>query len=177
MRLPDFAPRFRLRRVQELAKKFVEESGDDAKVERAGAKAAKRGYLTRAELLAFVRWKANGRSDHHAAKNDEPYVKAVSAAALRSSSERFRIEALTLLDGVDWPTASTVLHFVFPNRYPILDFRVLWSLRTDVPNQYSFPFWAKYVARSRELAARVNVNMRTLDRALWQYSTDHQRPS
>ncbi len=35
---------------------------------------------------------------------------------------------LRFLDGVEWPTASTILHFCGARPYPILDYRALWSL-------------------------------------------------
>ena len=60
--------------------------------------------------------------------NAEGFVNAVTATALATPDERLRIEVLTLLDGVDWPTASVVLHFCHADPYPILDYRAIWSL-------------------------------------------------
>lgn len=79
-----------------------------------------------------------------------------------------------LLDGVSWPVASVLLHFGSCDRYPILDFRALWSLRIKVPKQYDFGFWWAYTLYCRSLADEHNVSMRTLDRALWQYSKEKQ---
>lgn len=172
--LPRFEPRFGLNRVRELAERFLEENGDDKRVERIGLRAVSRGWLNKKELLRFVQWKAMGRNDRHVAKNSPEFVRAVSQVAFKTRSERLRVESLTLLDGVSWPTASTILHFAFPSLYPILDFRALWSLRAEEPNQYSFPFWERYTRRCRHYAAIARVDMRTLDRALWQYSSDRQ---
>ena len=92
-----------------------------------------------------------------------------------SPSDRLRIEVLTLLNGVSWPTASVLLHVGHADRDPILDFRALWSLGVEgLPNQYTFPIWWSYVQVCRELAASAAVSMRTLDRALWQFSKEHQ---
>ncbi len=60
--------------------------------------------------------------------NPEDFIKDVTHTALITPSERLRIEVLTLLNGVSWPTASVLLHFGYDNLYPILDFRALWSL-------------------------------------------------
>lgn len=82
---------------------------------------------------------------------------------------------LTLLSGVQWPTASVILHFCAAEPYPILDFRALWSLSEDVPpSGYTFPFWWSYCEATRCLAAKARVSMRVLDRALWQYSKENQ---
>ncbi|HQL94014.1 MAG TPA: hypothetical protein PL005_05005, partial [Candidatus Hydrogenedentes bacterium] len=81
----------------------------------------------------------------------------------------------TLLAGVSWPTASVFLHFAFPEKYPILDFRALWSLNIDPPpKQYTFPFWKEYADFCRNLSGEAGVSLRTLDKALWMYSKRYQ---
>lgn len=90
-------------------------------------------------------------------------------------SERLRIEALTLLDGIGWPSASVILHFFHKQKYPILDYRALWSVSLEVPYRYIFEFWWAYVIYCRDLAKNAKVTMRTLDRALWQYSKENQK--
>lgn len=129
--------------------------------------------LAKSVLIEVARWKSP-RSVHHVKTNDEEYVREVSAVALSTPCERLRIESLTLLDGVSWPTASVILHFFHDDQYPILDFRALWSVQEPVPNEYDFDLWWKYVVYCRELADRANVDMRTLDRALWQFSKETQ---
>jgi hypothetical protein len=79
------------------------------------------------------------------------------------------------LRGVSWPTASVVLHFCDTRRYPILDFRALWSLGYATPPAYNLEFWLAYTTFTRALARRRGLSMRILDRALWQYSSEHQR--
>jgi hypothetical protein len=39
---------------------------------------------------------------------------------------------------------------------------------------YEFSFWWEYTQFCRKLAAEAGVSMRTLDRALWQYSKENQ---
>jgi len=132
------------------------------------------GYLDKKQLQMVAQWKAP-RAAGHVAKNEEDYIREISALALSSKNERVRIEALTLLDGIQWPTASVILHLFHSDPYPILDFRALWSVGLEVPNQYTFSFWWPYVEFTREVAARNRVDMRSLDRALWQYSKANQK--
>ncbi len=127
-----------------------------------------RGYLTYDDLMALGRWKSP-RSGPRIAANDPADVAAITAVALTTANERLRIEGLTLLSGVAWPMASTILHWCHVDRYPILDFRALWSLGIDPLPRYDFPFWQAYTNFSRELADQAQVSMRELDRALWQY--------
>ena len=132
------------------------------------------GHMTKDQLRLLAEWKSP-RSAGHVARNSDEYVQEVTGFALSCRSERARIEALTVLDGVLWPTAFVVLHLFHHDRYPILDFRALWSVGTEVPAQYTYAFWERYVRYCRALSDRANVSMRMLDRALWQYSKDNQR--
>ena len=90
--------------------------------------------------------------------------------------ERLRIGILNALEGVDWPMASVLLHFGHKDPYPIIDYRALWSLGLDLkPLYYKFDFWWSYVECCRDLRAKAGTTMRILDRALWQYSKEHQK--
>jgi hypothetical protein len=132
------------------------------------------GYLSKLQLRLLAQWKAP-RSAGHIEKNNENYIKEITSIAFSTKEERSRIEVLTLLDGVRWPSASAILHLFHKEAYPILDFRALWSVGHEVPSQYSFAFWWSYVEFCRDLARRNNVSMRILDRALWQYSKENQK--
>lgn len=132
-----------------------------------------RGHLDKKELKRIAYWKAP-RSSGNADKNPEQYVEEITGFALRTPSERARIESLTMLDGVGWPTASVILHIFHRDPYPIMDYRALWSVNLDVPAQYNFDFWWTYVEFCRSIADKTGVNMRMLDKALWQYSKENQ---
>lgn len=134
----------------------------------------KRGWMKKDDLKIVAQWKAP-RSAGHVEENTEDYVKEITSFALAAKTERARIEVLTNLNGVRWPTASVILHFFHIEDYPIMDFRALWSVSLDVPNQYSFDFWWPYVEYCRTLSKNNSLDMRTLDRALWQYSKENQK--
>ena len=102
------------------------------------------GCLTKDQLKRVAHWKAP-RSAGNVERNDELYVKEITSWSFSASQQRSKIEILTLLDGVLWPSASVILHLFHKEPYPILDFRALWSVGLDVPNQYSFLFWWEYV--------------------------------
>jgi hypothetical protein len=133
-----------------------------------------KGYLTKREFLTVCAWKTP-RSKPRCELNDSSLIREISTLVKTTKSEQLRIQAWTLLVGVGWPTASVFLHFGFPNQYPIMDVRALWSLRTKVPKQYTFPFWQQYTGFCRSLAHQAGVTMRALDRALWKYSALRQR--
>lgn len=69
--------------------------------------------------------------------------------------------------------ASTMLHLGHRDRHPILDVRALESLGFVQKNPYyDFDLWWEYVVECRRLADKHGVDMRTLDRALWQWPND-----
>ncbi len=131
------------------------------------------GFLNKEQLQLVARWKA-ARSAWHVEKNTNEYIVDITSFAFSTNNERSRIESLTILDGVSWPTASVILHLFHKDPYPILDFRALWSANLEVPNQYSYSFWQLYVSFCREIAKRNKISMRVLDRAMWQYSKENQ---
>jgi hypothetical protein len=133
-----------------------------------------RGHLTKNEFLTVCSWKTP-RTHHHCAKNDSSAIEDISALVWTTKSEALRIQAWTLLSGVNWPTASVFLHFAFKDLYPIFDFRALWSLGVEKPPTYTLEFWNEYTATCRGIAAKVSVSLRDLDRALWKYSDLNQR--
>lgn len=103
-----------------------------------------------------------------------------SAAAIRSATRRaFEAEDLAdqvghllVLAGVGLPTASVLMHFAFPEAFPILDVRALESLGVGGHPSHTPAFWADYVAACRTIAAQRGISLRTLDKALWQHSKD-----
>lgn len=131
------------------------------------------GFLTKSDFLTLCRWKTP-RTQSRCKENSQEFIKSISKVALSTDNEQLRIEAWTLLRGVNWPTASTMLHWLHRQEYPILDFRALWSLGYSTPPAYDFQFWWDYVCFCRKLAKRNAVSVRTLDRALWQYSSERQ---
>ena len=133
-----------------------------------------RGYMHLNELLTLARWKAP-RSAGRVKENSAEYVEEITQVAFSTKTERARIELLTLLSGVGWPTASVILHFYHPEPYPIIDFRALWTLNMSVPHAYDYLTWKTYVDMCRELSKESGLSMRTLDRALWQYSKENQK--
>jgi hypothetical protein len=116
-----------------------------------------------------------------------PKVESNSASAIRSATGRAfaseelaeQINHLLELIGVGLPTASVLMHFAFPDAFPILDVRALESLGITGRSSYTPAFWTAYVTACREIATAHGVSLRTMDKALWQYSkeSDESRSS
>ena len=131
------------------------------------------GYLTVSQLREICNWKSTRRANL-ARLNSEAFVREITAFSFAAKCDESRIGALTLLSGVQFPTASVILHFCVDQSYPILDFRAIWSLGIKQPSQYTVAFWKEYVQICRAVAAKHHLNVRELDMTLWQYSSKHQ---
>lgn len=147
--------------------------GEDSIVDEVGPASKDRGYMTRKEFLHLCRWKTP-RSQPLCAKNPAARVREATEIALATDDERAKMYILRSLVGVEWPTASVIVHFCDKRPYPILDYRALWSVGYPKPPAYTFDFWLTYTVFTRELARSTGYDMRTVDRALWQYSKEHQ---
>lgn len=144
---------------------------DDAEMFSIGRAARTRGRYLRSELIAMCRWKTP-RSQRLVAGNTDEAVAAATGAGMATDDEVARIRALTGLQGVAVPSASVLLHFAFPERYPIIDWRALQSLGQPARTQYPVSYWLEYADYCRRLAAQADLTMRQLDKALWQYSNE-----
>ena len=137
-------------------------------------RARARGLLTRPEFLALCHWKTP-RTQPRCATNTAAEIREATRIALATGDEEAKVYILRTLAGVGWPTASVILHFCDTRPYPVLDSRALWSLGYARPPAYTFAFWSAYTDVTRALAHSTGHDMRTVDRALWQYAKHHQR--
>ena len=155
--------------ILEYAARYVYDADDvlGARMEAA----AKRGHMTRDDLIEVAKWKwRGGRTRQLCAQNTVAEVEEISAVSFAAKSERLRIGVLLALRGVQWPMASVILHFAFPDRYPILDIRAMNTVGGST--LYTFEKWNEYVDLCRQAAATHGVTMRTLDKALWAHDKD-----
>ena len=163
-------PQFPIAEVRDYAARYAD--ADDDEVICIGRVARARGPDSREEFVSVCRWKTRRSAPRVAMNSVESVEQATRIALDETSTERERIDALRSLHGVDWPTASVLLHLAYPERYPILDKRALHALGVRPPSTYSFRFWQAYVNAFRELAERAGVDGRTFDQALWQWSKE-----
>lgn len=167
--MTEFHLQFDLAQVREIAARYSYE--DDVRVLEIGRSARKRGSYTRDEFIEICRWKSP-RTQPLVAQNLAETVRGATAQALSAIGEEVRIGSLLELRGVSWPTASVLLHLAHCDPYPILDHRALEALGVGRRASYSLRFWLDYVRATRTLANAADVDMRTLDRALWQWSKE-----
>jgi hypothetical protein len=129
------------------------------------------GYLGRSIFLTICSWKSP-RPRRFYEMNSTYRIRSRTAAAFEAKSEG---EAISLLaNGADWllgvrlRVASALMHWLKPEQYPILDFRVVAALGENPPESWEdLAFYGRIAEKCRRLAARLDVDLRTLDRAMW----------
>jgi hypothetical protein len=166
---PSFELQFPAREIEALASRFPHY--DEGRLLTVGAAARARGHYTREEFIEVCAGKTV-RSRSKVSSNPGATVIETTGRAFAAEDEAIRMGALLELEGVGVPTASTLLYCAFPSDYPILDVRALESLGVKPRSQYPLGFWLGYLRACRELAERHAVTLRTLDKALWQYSKE-----
>jgi hypothetical protein len=129
-----------------------------------------RPYLDKPHFVDIARWKSQRPLPHYES-NDDDLVQEVTAVAFAARRDDLKLRLLMLLDGVGVPVASTILHFAFPDEYPIMDVRAVTTLTQlglwTRPVQFSVADWQVYTDLMRDHAKRLDVTLRELDKALW----------
>ncbi len=128
-------------------------------------------FLTKDDLVKIGLWKSR-RPKKWYESNDDEVVRELTGFSFAATTEGARIGALCALNGVSFPVASVVLHFAFPECYPILDFRALESLGEPQPQSYNLERWLAYCKQVKSIAEKLRLPLRTVDKALWQYSKE-----
>lgn len=170
--------------LQQLAEEYWQRSGEkDRELERAAfeaGEAIRNGEYTLANLEAIVRWKSERVVHYLIGNSNEKIRRCLAVAASPESSTEAAVKALLELQGVDIPVASAILAAIYPERYTVLDFRALEALghaRHDVHFYEEYLAFCKRLAESNVVKPQGDLPaptpLRTLDRALWEWSRNH----
>ena len=86
------------------------------------------------------------------------------------------MNCLTLLEGISPMLASVILTFFDPKQYGILDVAV-WKalLGNPPPNLLTTPNYLKLLVAIRKTAAKQNLDVRVIDKALYKKSLEETK--
>lgn len=165
---------FPITQIQHWADAYLNKNhGYDDKVLVLRDSIQKRGYLKPDELQTVATWLLPPINSFFRKERplDIEYIKKITGDALASDDENEKIKELRMIEGVGPSMASAILHLYDQGRYPIFTSKSLGSLGINL--QFTYNFWGKYVQFTRDLADEAKVDMRTLDRALWQHNKEN----
>ena len=164
------------------SQKYDKDQGWSAQVERGlGARFRKARVMSGADLALVVEWKFKDdeakrkRVLELVARNNEASVVRVSSQAfnLPGDNDACRINYFMMLEGVSPVLASVILSFFDPKQYGVFDVYA-WrsSLGNEVPNLFSTVNYLKLLVALRKTAAKHNLDVRTVEKALVQKKLD-----
>jgi hypothetical protein len=164
------------------SQKYDKDQDWSAQVERElGARFRKARVMSRADLALVVEWKFKDdeakrkRVLELVARNDEASVVRVSSQAfnLPGNNDACRINYFMMLEGVSPVLASVILSFFDPKQYGVFDVYA-WRglLGNEVPNLFSTVNYLKLLVALRKTAAKHNLDVRTVEKALVQKKLD-----
>lgn len=123
------------------------------------------GDYSVANLLPIADWKSPRRKAL-ISSNDQNLVSEILPLACSASHEQTAIAVLCGLSGVGVPMASAILTSIDPNRYTVIDRRVLIVL-TGNEWEPTVGDYAWYLNFCKSTVKKHGMSLRDLDRALW----------
>jgi hypothetical protein len=129
-----------------------------------------KGFISESTFVGILDWKAP-RVKGKIRKNDhEYYDNAIKRVLVSHNGERLKI--LVGLTGIDVAVASTILNFIYPNEFPIMDYRVAEVLKKFGYLNAKARSLSNYPRYRKEILNIVHdsgCSMRKVDRALFAY--------
>jgi hypothetical protein len=141
----------------------------------------KRGYLSKKELIEILRWKSP-RPLRHYELNDGKDIKEITRLSFATKNDCLKIHMLTTLTGVNYPSASAILMFYNPKKFPVLDIRVwkqLYHFKVVKDNSRGQNFTLQqcnqYLSLIRTLGQRLHLTARQVEKRLFDYDKQVQK--
>ena len=130
-------------------------------------------YLDREHFLLLGEWKS-ARQRQNYRRNDEAKIIGATRAAFMEPELEGKLERLKNLHGVGPAVAATILHFLHPDEIAIFDYHVrnvlyLAGEWNRAVGDDTIKAWLEYNAIMVGMATRMDVSIRTLDKAMWAY--------
>lgn len=129
------------------------------------------GTLSEETFLQIADWK----SFHVRYKIDRNDFELYQTAILYALEvpDKLKISLLCGLEGVNIAVASTILNFMYPDEFPIIDYRVTQVLREaagiQLAKNMSYKMYHKYKSEIENIVNDTGYDIRTIDRALFAY--------
>jgi hypothetical protein len=159
------------------SRKYDKDQGWWAQKERElGGRFRKTKLLTSSDLLQIVEWKFHDsdektkRLSNAVSKNDDAVVARISSQvfSVEGSEDSYRMNCLTMLNGVSPVLASVILSFFDPRDYGVFEVDV-WRalLGNEPPNLFTSQNYLRFLVVLRKTAGKHNLDARTVEKALF----------
>lgn len=147
-----------------------------------GMKIKKRGHLLFKEFYFICMWKSPRPKKLYESEKNKKNVEYITKEAFKINDEKDKILKLCELDGVQIPTASAILSVVFPEKYAVIDIRVLSILnefkliKYEEQQSITPKMWVEYLDILSNLSKNNNnIEFREIDKILFGYSVKNRK--
>jgi hypothetical protein len=126
--------------------------------------------ISRETFTDIIDWKSARTKGKIDWDNFQLYQTAIKYAL--ELPDELKLSLLCGLDGIEVPVGSTVLHFIYPDTFPIVDYRVtavLYDAKILTYHTISKKTYRKYKATIENIIKQIGFDIRTIDRALFSY--------
>lgn len=131
------------------------------------SQAHKIGHLDRRLFLDLAGWKSR-RPRKWQESNSDDTIKAATSKAFLTEDIDDAILALTALSGIALRSATALLHWMHPHRFPLLDIRAVSALGENAPKNWEdIEYYKIFTRKICGIRNDVDLDLRTIDRALW----------
>jgi|GEM_PF-1347066 len=136
------------------------------------------GNITKNTFIKLLDWKAARLKGIIKLDNFDVYAEGFKKAL--EASEDQKLSILDDLYGINVPVASTILHFIYPSIFPIMDVRVtealyyLGYLKAKSRTQKNYDNYRKVISN---IEKETECSLRTIDRALFAYHKINVQPN
>lgn len=130
------------------------------------------GSIDQEVFYRIIKWKSNraiGKIQFDS--YEEKYLPVIKECIREKFIER-KIELLDKLEGIGVPIASTILHFIDPDTFPIIDMRTVRALNTlgyNISSSKKISSYLKYYSVIHNLKNYTKRSIREIDRALFSF--------
>ena len=170
--------------IREAAQEYPERvDGFDEEVEQLATlpDAFAEGSWRYEDIVWIAEWKTP-RVRSKFQENDPAVVEDTIAEALAQPAVTQKLAVLTDLYGVGVPVASSILLFMNPTAYTVID-QFAWAvlaehghLEAELSRVPTAAEYLQYLGVCHALATEFNMELRRLDRGLWMLRTDGETP-
>ncbi len=132
---------------------------------------ASKGYLTKTTFIMIINWKSPRVRPIFEKGDYRIYKKGIMRCLSENDDEK--LPALMELDGVGAPIGSTILHFIYPDRFPIMDVRTCEALyyhgyvRSKLRDEKRYPDFRNTILDIQKQCG--HYSLRQIDKALFAY--------
>lgn len=128
--------------------------------------------ITKNTFIRILSWKSPRLKGIVKLSDYESDYKPEIERTISETNIKIKLEILLTLYGIQTPTATTILHFIYPDVFPIIDFRTLEALyHRDLIKSKSKSqknYWIFYEVIHR-IKLETKYSLRKIDRALFSY--------